>query len=150
MKRRIKTAISTKIEANKDKIYRANDIHDMAGLIFPNKNATDLRAAFILIFLSIKHKRDRKVTTTELDRARQKRALEVSQKSLWKARATMARLGIITRRDGIYWQFSTKFGNSLNNLAKKAGQLMVPKGSREQIEKEWYLLDHARAYLKKN
>ena len=141
MKRHNRTAISTKIEANKDKIYRASDIHDIAGLIFTNKNAKDLRTAFILIFLAIKYSQDRKLTSPELEDIRQKKAPEVSQKSMWKARATMARIGIITRRDGIYWQFSTKFGKSLNNLAKKTGQLMVPNGSREQAQTEWFLLE---------
>jgi len=141
MKRNTKTAISTKIEANKDKVYRASDIHDIAGLIFTNKNAKDLRTAFILIFLAIKYSQDHKLISPELEGIRQKKTPEVSQKTLWKARATMARIGIITRRDGIYWQFSTKFGKSLNNLAEKTGQLMVPNGLREQAQKEWFLLE---------
>jgi len=141
MKRQARTVISTKIEANKDKIYRANDIHDIASLIFTNKNATDLRTAFILIFLAIKYSRDHKITTSELEDIRQIKAPEVSRKSMWKARATMARIGIITRKDGIYWQFSTKFGKSLKNLAEKTAQLIVPNGSKEQAQKEWFLLE---------
>jgi len=148
MKRQARTVISTKIEANKDKIYRASDIHDIAGLIFTNKNATDLRVAFILIFLSIKYSQDNKLTSSELENIRQKKAPEVSRKSMWKARATMARIGIITRKDRIYWQFSTKFGKSLKNLAEKTARLIVPNGSKEQAQKEWFLLDHAKAYLK--
>jgi hypothetical protein len=150
MKRRSRTPISTKIEANKDKIYRASDIHDLASMIFPNKNATDLRVAFILIFLAIKYSRDHRMTTSELYVIRKEKVPEVSLKSLWKARATMARIGIITRRDQIYWQFSAKFGKSLYNLAEKVANLMAPKYCREQIDKEWYLLDHARVYLKKS
>ncbi|MFC1814105.1 hypothetical protein ACFL03_15585 [Thermodesulfobacteriota bacterium] len=141
MKRHARAAISTKIEANKDKVYRASDIHDIAGLIFTNKNAKALRTAFILIFLSIKYSQEHKLTSHELEGVRQNKAPEVSQKTLWKARATMARIGIITRRDGIYWQFATKFGKSLNNLAEKTGQLMVPNGSGEQAQKEWFLLE---------
>lgn len=141
MKRQTRTVISTKIEANKDKIYRASDIHDIAGLIFTNKNATDLRAAFILIFLAIKYSQERKLTTSELEDIRQKKAPEVSPKSMWKTRATMARIGIITRKDGIYWQFSTKFGKSLKNFAEKTARLIVPNGSKEQEHKEWFLLE---------
>jgi hypothetical protein len=123
MKKQARTIISTKIEANKDKIYRATDIHDLANLIFPNKNATDLRAAFILIFLAIKYSRKQRLTTPELEEVRSEKVPEVSQKSLWKARATMARLGIITRKDQICWQFSTKFKKSLLNL-KEIKELM--------------------------
>jgi len=141
MKRQARTVISTKIEANKDKIYRANDIHDIASLIFTNKNATDLRTAFILIFLPIKYSQTCKLTTSELENIRQKKTPEVSRKSMWKARATMARIGIITRKDGIYWQFSTKFGKSLKNLAEKTARLIVPNGSKEQAQKEWFLLE---------
>jgi len=143
MKRRTKTVISTKIEVNKDRIYRANDVHDLAGLIFPNKNAVDLRTAFILIFLSIKYSRERRVSTSELENIRKKKALEVSPKGLWKARATMARIGLIAKREG-FWQFSTKFGKSLGNLGEKAAQLMVPDGSPAQEYKEWFLLEYAR------
>ena len=143
MKRRTKTIISTKIEANKDRIYRANDVHDLAGLIFPNKNAFDLRAAFILIFLSIKYSRDRRISTPELENIRKKKALEVSPKSLWKARATMARIGLIAKREG-YWQFSTKFGKSLENLAEKTARFMVPDGSNAGERKDWFFLDCAK------
>ena len=141
MKRPARTVISTKIEANKDKVYRTNDIHDFASLIFPNKNATDLRTCFILIFLAIKHSRVRKLTTPQLEEVRKEKAPEVSQKTLWKTRATMARLGIIARRDGIYWQFSTKFSKSLQNLADKAANLMCASASKDLEEKEWFLLE---------
>jgi len=140
MKRQGKTIISTKIEANKDKIYRTQDIHDLSYLIFPNKNAKELRVAFILIFLSIKYCPGNKLTSRELEDMRLQKKSEVSQKTLWKARAVIARIGIIERRDGIYWQFSSRFGKSLKNLAEKVDQFMVPTGNTEQEEKEWFLL----------
>lgn len=142
MKRPGKTIISTKIEANKDKIYRTQDIHDLAYLIFPNKNATDLRTAFILIFLSIKYHPHGKLITPELEDMRVRKCPGVSQKTLWKARAVMARIGIIERRDGIYWKLSSRFGRSLCNLADKVSQFMVPTGDSEREKKEWYLLHY--------
>ncbi len=140
MRRPGKTIISTKIEANKDKIYRTQDIHDLAHIIFPNKNATDLRTAFTLIFLSIKYQRDNSLTTPELENMRTQKCPDVSQKTLWKARAAMARIGIIERRDGIYWRLSSRFGRSLLNLANKVNQFMVPTGNAGQKKKEWFLL----------
>ena len=140
MKRQGKTIISTKIEINKDKIYRTQDIHDLAHLIFPNKNAKDLRVAFMLIFLSLKYSPGNQLTSPELEDLRTQKNSGISQKTLWKARATMARIGIIERRDGIYWQFSSRFGRSLKNLADKVNQFMVPIGNSEQEEKEWFLL----------
>jgi hypothetical protein len=140
MKRQGKTIISTKIEINKDKIYRTQDIHDLAHLIFPNKNAKDLRVAFMLIFLSIKYSPGNQLTSPELEDLRTQKNSGLSQKTLWKARAVMARIGIIERRDGIYWQFSSRFGRSLKNLADKVNQFMVPIGNSEQEEKEWFLL----------
>lgn len=141
MKRQGKSIISTKIEANKDKIYRAQDIHDLSYLIFPNKNARDLRKAIILIFLSIKYSPEGKLTTPEIDAMRLRKCSEVSQKTFWKARAAMARLGIIERRNGIYWQFSSRFGKALLNLADKVNSFMVPAGNIGQEEKEWFLLE---------
>lgn len=148
MKRLARPPISTKIEANKDKIYRTNDVYDLASLIFPNKNATDLRAAFLLIFLAIKYSREQRLSTRGLEDIRGKKAPEVSQKSLWKTRATMSRVGIIVKREDS-WQFSSKFGKSLKNLAEKTINLMAPVGEKDNEEKEWFLLDHAKAYLKR-
>lgn len=113
-------------------------MHDLACLVFPNKNAVDLRAGFILIFLAIKHVRECKITMTELEIIRKEKAEAISRKSLWKARAVMARIGLITKREG-YWQFSTKFSKSLTNLAEKAASFMAPMNK----EKEWFLLDCA-------
>ena len=142
MKRRARTIISTRIEANKDKIYRAADVHDLSCLVFPNKNAVDLRAGFILIFLTIKHCDGQQISTAKLEYARKAKASEVSRKSLWKARAAMARIGLITRRNG-HWQFSAKFGKSLQNLADLTARVMVPNGSSTQKDKEWFLLECA-------
>ncbi len=142
MKRPGKTTISTKIEANKDKIYRIQDVHDLTHLIFPNKNATDLRKAFMLIFLSIKYHPEGKLTTPGLENMRLQKCPRVSQKSLWKARAVMARIGIIERRDGYYWRMSTRFGKSLLNLANKVSHFMVPTNDTEQERKEWLLLQY--------
>jgi len=143
MKRQAKTIVSTRIEANKDKIYRMNDIHDLASLIFPNKNAKDLRAAFILIFLAIKYSQSCKITTLGLECMRKRKASNLSPKSLWKARAVMARIGFIAKREGS-WQFSTKFGKSLQNLSLKTAQLIVPTGDREHEEKDWFLFECAK------
>ncbi len=140
MKRQGKTIISTKIEANKDKIYRTQDIHDLAYLIFSNKNAKDLRVAFILIFLSIKYSPENKLASPELEDMRIQKSSGISQKTLWKARAAMARIGIIERRDGTYWKLSTRFGKSLHNLAEKVNQFMVSIENIEQEKKEWFLL----------
>ena len=72
MKRRTKTIIPTKIEANNYRIYKADDIHDIVGLIFPRKNACNFRGAFILIFLSIKCSRDCRISSPELKTSEKK------------------------------------------------------------------------------
>ena len=149
MKRQAKTIISTRIEANKDKIYRATDVYDLSCLVFPNRNAVDLRTGFILIFLTIKYCEGQRTTTSELEFTRKKKAGEVSQKSLWKVRAAMARIGLITRRDS-YWQFSSKFGKSLQNLASTTAQLMVPNGSPSQEDKEHFLLECTKGMKRKS
>ena len=145
MNRRIRTIITTRLDLNKDRIYRLSDIHDIASLVYPNKNATDLRTAFILIFVGIKYSRERRLTSSEVDQLRLEKAPELSQKTLWKARATMARVGIIERKDMICWKLSSRFSKSLKNLADKVEQMMIPNGLRDQHKKEWYLLDHALA-----
>jgi hypothetical protein len=96
----------------------------------------------MLIFLSIKYHPQGKLTTPELEDMRTQKCPGVSQKSLWKARAVMARIGLIERRDGIYWRLSTRFGKSLSNLANKVNQFMVPTGDTKQERKEWLLLQY--------
>jgi hypothetical protein len=147
LRRRPKTIISTRIEANKDKIYRASDVYDLAYLVFPNKNAVDLRAGFILIFIAIKYAQNCAITTIELETIRNEKASAISPKSLWKARAAMSRIGLITKREGL-WQFSTKFTKSLCNLADKTDGLMISSRDRDTQEKEWHLLNYAKACLK--
>lgn len=41
------------------------------------------------------------------------------------------------------------FAEPLTNLAKKMANLMISVASKEQRDKEWYLLDHARAFLRR-
>lgn len=140
MKKQGKTIISTKIEVNKDKIYRTHDIHDLAYLIFPNKNARDLRVGFILIFLSIKYSPHNKLGSSDLEDMRKQKNTRISQKTLWKARAVMARIGLIERRDGLYWKFSSRFKKAMQNLSIKIDHFMVPNGNINQQKKEWNLL----------
>ena|GEM_PF-2704615 len=145
--KKYKTLIPTRIDINKDKIYRVSDIHDFACLVFPHKNAKDLRAACILIFLGIKYSLEYNLTTQELEVLRKRKLPEISQKSLWKARATMARMGLIVRTDRIFWKFSSRFTKSLTTLSEKVSRHMAHSFDRGQREKEWFLLDYVKAQL---
>ena len=140
MKRPAKTLVSTKIEANYGKIYRTNDLHDLSYIFFPNKNAKELRIAFMLIFLAIKHSQAGKMSSLEIENIRVQQKRRVSQKTLWKARAVMSRIGLIERRDGLYWKFSSRFRKSFLNLADRIQQLSIPTGEKNQGKREWFLL----------
>ena len=81
-------------------------------------------------------------TPPELEEIRKKKSHDISQKTLWKARAVMARIGIIERRNGTYWKLSSRFGKSLINLSDKVNQFMLPNNNPEQERKEWFLLHY--------
>jgi hypothetical protein len=140
--------VSTRVDLNAGRIYRTADIQDLSMLVFPSKNATDLRVAYILIWASILDSREGKVTSDEFDFKRRELAPEISQKTLWKARAVMSRLGMISLRDMQYWQFSGRWASSLDSLAKKSDTMMTKPATREQMQKAWNLLDFGKALLK--
>ena len=114
MMKRGRTAISSKIEINKDRIYRVSDPIQLAEIFFPSKNAYRKRAAFLAVFFEIKNARSQRLETT--DHISQK--YELSQSSITKARTKMTRIGLIRKREG-FWIFSTVFAKSMDNLAKK-------------------------------
>jgi hypothetical protein len=149
LKRQAKgSEVSTRVDLNAGRIYRTADIQDLSMLVFPSRNATDLRVAFILIWATILESREGKVTSDELDFKRRELAPEISQKTLWKTRAVMSRLGMIVLRDMEYWQFSGRWAGSLDSLAKKSDSMMTKPATRDQMKKVWTLLNYSKALLK--
>lgn len=65
MKRPDRRPISTKIEVNKDKIYRISDPIQLTEVFFPSKNANLRRAAFLSIFFEIKNAPNQRLDTTD-------------------------------------------------------------------------------------
>lgn len=138
----MKTPIPTRIDANKSTVSSLLDLDNFSRIVFPAKNACDLRAAMILILMSLKHSPHKKLTSKELDREREEKASQLSQKTLWKARATLSRLGLIERREMTFWRISSRFGNSLRTLADKVNNLMTSAASEK---KDQLMLDIALA-----
>ena len=139
MKRRAKTPVSTKIEANKDKIYRISDPIQLAEIFFPAKNAYQKRAAFLAIFFEIKNGRDQKLETTD----HIANTYELSPSSVTKARSKMSRLGLIRKREGC-WIFSTVFTRTLNILAEKVQTYKSPTHTGEERERELLFVQIAK------
>jgi hypothetical protein len=140
--------VTTKVDLNSSRVYNASDIEDLSKLVFPSKNATHKRLAFILIWLAIKFSDEGKVTTQELDRQREIHAPELESSDVWKARATMARLGMIARKDMTYWQFSARFKNNLETMIRLFRKLKTWNGDIGAESKEYRLLRHVRAYIR--
>ena len=126
----------TKVEFDHNKIYRAQDLHDISYLFFPQKLAKMLRASFIALFLEIKNSQNQKLSDTSY--IAEKYVLPLS--SICKARAKMRKIGLIDFRGG-YWGFSSRFERSLRNLAKKTIRTQVRATSRQQREKELFLVE---------
>ncbi|MFC1828040.1 hypothetical protein ACFL0O_00325 [Thermodesulfobacteriota bacterium] len=131
MKRPAREPISTKMEVNKDKIYRISDPIQLAEIFFPAKNAHKRRAAFLAIFFEIKNAKNQKLDTT--DHIAHKYGL--GQSSISKARAKMSRIGLIRKRDG-YWIFSSVFGKTLKNLITKIEAYQTPAENDQKKNRE--------------
>lgn len=139
MKRQVKTAVSDKIEVNKDKIYRISDPIQLAEIFFPAKNAHQKRAAFLAIFFEIKNAKDQKLGTT--DHIAKKYGLRPS--SITKSRTKMSRIGLIGKRNG-YWIFSSVFFKSLENLARKIQANQAPAQNKENTDREKLFVEMAK------
>lgn len=139
MKRLAKEPISTKIEINKDKVYRISDPIQLAEIFFPAKNACLKRAAFLAIFFEIKNARNQRLVTTD----HIANEFNLSQSSLTKARTKMSRIGLIRKREG-YWIFSTSFFKTLEGLCEKVKAHQAPAQNREQVERERLFVEIAK------
>ena len=139
MKRSAREPTSTKIEINKDKIYRITDPIQLAEIFFPAKNANQKRAAFLAIFFEIKNGKDQKLDTT--DHIANKYGL--SQSSITKARTKMTRIGLIKKRDG-NWIYSSVFGKTLKNLISKIEAYQTPGQTDPEKERERFFIEMAQ------
>ena len=139
MMKRGRTAISSKIEINKDRIYRVSDPIQLAEIFFSSKNAHKKRAAFLAVFFEMKNARSQRLETT--DHIAQK--YELSQSSITKARTKMTRIGLIRKREG-FWIFSTVFTKTLGNLAKKIEIYKTPASHKDDRERERMFVEMAK------
>ena len=139
MKRRTKTVVSTKIEVNKDKIYRISDPIQLAEIFFPARNAHNKRAAFLAILLEMKNAKDQRLETTDHIAGE----YGLSQSSITKARTKMSRIGLIRKQQG-YWIFSTVFAKSLENLVKKLNAYQSPAHSSDEFERQRLFVEMAK------
>ena len=106
-----KAKASDKIEVNPGRIYRITDPLQLAYVIFPHKDAKQLRAAFLAIFFTIRNDTHQKTESTGLLSAK----FEIPISTICKARSKMSRIGLIKKQDG-YWQFSNRFFTALEKL----------------------------------
>ena len=139
MKRPAYGSISTKIEVNKDRIYRISDPIQLAEIFFPAKNAHQKRAAFLAIFFELKNAPGQRLTTTDHVAAK----YGLSPSAITKSRAKMARIGLVRRRDG-NWVFSSVFAKSLKNLTRKLRSFQTPADNQDQMEKEEFFIEIAK------
>lgn len=115
--------LSTKINADTKKIYKAQDPTHLAKLIFPDNSAKHKRAAFLAIMYEIRNSSYKKARPTKLNKIPKK--YEINKASYYKARAKMAKLGIISKSSG-YWKFIDGFANALKYLVTQLDALKFP------------------------
>jgi len=139
MKRPARKPTSTKIEINKDKIYRISDPIQLAEIFFPAKNANRKRAAFLAILFEIKNAKDRKLDKTD----HIAKEYGLNQSSITKARTKMSRTGLIRKRDG-YWIFSSVFRKTLNNLTTKIEAFQTPAQNDQEKKRERFYVEMAK------
>ena len=139
MKRPDRKPISTKIEVNKDKIYRISDPIQLAEIFFPSKNANQRRAAFLSIFFEIKNAPHQRLDTTD----HIGKEYGISQSAVTKARTKMTRIGLIRKRGG-YWIFSTVFARTLENLVKKIEAHQAPAQTKDERDREKLFVEMAK------
>jgi hypothetical protein len=126
--------VSTKIEANHNKIYRTECLDELATVLFPgNKNHQKI---FISIFVELKWAEDQFLSTLEPVADK----YGYSRRVLEAVRAKMRRLGLIDHvsrfnkkygyREG--WVFSNRFSRALSNLGELIIHLRKKKNSLQE------------------
>jgi hypothetical protein len=135
---------STKVELSFNRIARLTDLADLAELLFPgNRNQ---QHAFLAVWISLKWADHRMVPN--LAEAVERHG--ITKRTLERVRAKMRRMGLIDHvsrfnarhgcREG--WILSSRFENSLRQLAEKVADLKKPGESKD---KELLLLELADA-----
>jgi len=135
---------STKVELSFNRIARLADLADLAELLFPgNRNQ---QHAFLAVWISLKWADHRMVPNLGEVAER----CGITKRTLERVRAKMRRMGLIDHvsrfnarhgcREG--WILSSRFENSLRQLADRAADLKRPVGSKD---KELLLLELADA-----
>jgi hypothetical protein len=130
---------SDKIEINRYKIYRTNDPIQFAHLFYPAKNANHRRAAFLAIYFEIKNAEDRRLESTDHIAAK----YDLSPSTVIKARAKMARLGLIAKMK-YGWQFCSVFKNTMERLIEVVDCFKAPVERKSQLESEKMYIEMAK------
>lgn len=131
--------VSTKIEVSHNKIRRAEDLDELAALLFPhNRNQQRI---FVAIFVELKWAKDQFLFA--LEPIADKYGL--SRRVLETVRAKMRRMGLIDHvsrfnqkhgyREG--WVFSNRFSTALNRVAALSTSLRERKSAiQEQKDRD--------------
>ena len=102
---------SARIEASRDRLYRAIDPVAISKVFFPQKHSFQKRTAFICIIFEIRNATEQKMRS--LNHIPKKYG--ISPSSFCKARSIMTRVGLI-KRTGYYWGFSSRFEKGMARL----------------------------------
>ena len=130
--------VSTKIEISHNKIARAEDLDELAALLFPgNRNHQRI---FVAIFVELKWADGQFLAA--LEPIADKHGL--SRRVLETVRAKMRRMGLIdhvsrfNKRHGYRegWVFSSKFAKAAERLAQLQQRLRERRGANQE-EKDW-------------
>jgi len=125
---------STKIDINHNRVSRAEDLDELASILFPgNRNHQRI---FLAIFVELKWAENQFLPA--LDPVADKHGL--SRRVLETVRSKMRRMGLIDHvsrfnhkhgyREG--WIFSNKFSKTLNQLADLTASLRDKKGVKQE------------------
>ncbi|MFC1590944.1 hypothetical protein ACFL43_00300 [Thermodesulfobacteriota bacterium] len=132
----------TRIDLNRNKIEKCNDLEQFARIFLPQSSAKQLRAAFMAIYCEIKNAPDQQIQST--DHIAEK--YQLSQSTVSKARAKMSKqgLGIIGMNRHGYYRLSDRLEGTLNMIARLNDRMKYPAESQEQIKIEKMMIEIAK------
>lgn len=136
---RYKDSVSTKIEVDRGKVYRANDPIMFAELFLPQKTAANRRAAFLAIIRELKNHPQKQLASTN----HIAEEYGLSQSCVTKTRVMMARMGIIRKRES-YWRFSSVFKNTLDRLIELLDAYKQPAADADARRREKLFIEMAK------
>ena len=129
---------SARIEASRDRLYRAADPVAISKIFFPQKDSFAKRTAFLAIIFELRKASYQRLEKLDLI----PKKYDIQPPTFYKARQIMTRLGLIKKTSGA-WHFSTRFEKAMERLIQNV-ETITAVPTQDEIDMEPAFIEAAK------